>query len=87
MPPVPMTIRQAGKSEYIDGVWVPKGTLFYIAVCLSFFEILDLLNSLTAQIRVINTYKGFWGEDAEECDSLPPFSSAGIPTLTHLVDL
>ncbi|KAL5512545.1 hypothetical protein ACEPAG_3198 [Sanghuangporus baumii] len=48
MPPVPMTIRQAGKSDYIDGVWVPKGTLFYIA------------------IRVINTYKGFWGEDAEE---------------------
>ncbi|OCB91777.1 cytochrome P450 [Sanghuangporus baumii] len=48
MPPVPMTIRQAGKSDFIDGVWIPKGTLFYIA------------------IRVINTYKGFWGEDAEE---------------------
>lgn len=25
-PPVQMTIRQAGKSEYIDGHWVPKGT-------------------------------------------------------------
>ncbi|KAI5117975.1 hypothetical protein M0805_004908 [Coniferiporia weirii] len=47
-PPVPMTMRKAGKSDYIDGVWIPKGTLFYIA------------------IRVINTYKGFWGEDAEE---------------------
>ncbi|KAI0818507.1 cytochrome P450 [Irpex lacteus] len=47
-PPVPMTVRQAAKSDFVDGVWVPKGTLFYIA------------------IRVINTYKGFWGEDAEE---------------------
>ncbi|KAH8110546.1 cytochrome P450 [Phellopilus nigrolimitatus] len=47
-PPVPMTMRKAGKSDYIDGIFVPKGTLFYIA------------------IRVINTYKGFWGEDAEE---------------------
>lgn len=31
-PPVPMTIRQAAKSDFVDGVWVPKGTLFYIAV-------------------------------------------------------
>lgn len=31
-PPVPMTMRKAGKGDYIDGVWVPKGTLFYIAV-------------------------------------------------------
>ncbi|KAI0688622.1 cytochrome P450 [Cytidiella melzeri] len=47
-PPVPMTIRQAQKGDYVDGVWIPKGTLFYVG------------------IRVINTYKGFWGEDAEE---------------------
>ncbi|EJD08216.1 cytochrome P450 [Fomitiporia mediterranea MF3/22] len=47
-PPVPMTIRKSGKNDYIDGVYVPKNTLFYIA------------------IRVINTYKDFWGEDAEE---------------------
>lgn len=32
MPPVPMTIRQAAKTQYIDGVLVPKGTLFYIPV-------------------------------------------------------
>jgi len=32
MPPVPMTFRQAVKTDYIDGVLVPEGTLFYIPV-------------------------------------------------------
>ncbi|KAF7967470.1 hypothetical protein HWV62_34115 [Athelia sp. TMB] len=32
LPPVPMTFRQAGKSDYIDGVLVPKGTIFYIPI-------------------------------------------------------
>lgn len=32
MPPVPMTFRQAAKTDYIDGILVPKGTLFYIPV-------------------------------------------------------
>ena len=31
-PPVPMTFRKAAKSDYIDGIWVPKGTLFYMPV-------------------------------------------------------
>lgn len=31
-PPVPMTFRQAAKTDYIDGVLVPKGTLLYIPV-------------------------------------------------------
>lgn len=31
-PPVPMTIRKAAKGDYVDDVWVPKGTIFYIAV-------------------------------------------------------
>jgi len=48
LPPVPMTIRKAAKSDWIDGIYVPKGTLFYIP------------------IRVSNTWKEFWGEDAEE---------------------
>ncbi|KAL0960786.1 hypothetical protein HGRIS_005807 [Hohenbuehelia grisea] len=48
LPPVPMTWRQASRSEYIEGVLVPKGTLFYIP------------------IRVVNTYKEIWGENAEE---------------------
>jgi hypothetical protein len=39
----------AGKTDYIDGVLVPKGTIFYIP------------------IRVVNTWKEIWGEDAEEC--------------------
>ncbi|XP_006457133.1 hypothetical protein AGABI2DRAFT_123000 [Agaricus bisporus var. bisporus H97] len=31
-PPVPMTFRQAAKTDYIDGVLVPKGTLLYIPI-------------------------------------------------------
>ncbi len=33
LPPVPMTFRQAGKTDYIEGVLVPKGTMLYIPVC------------------------------------------------------
>lgn len=32
IPPVPMTIRKAAKSDWIDGIYVPKGTLFYIPI-------------------------------------------------------
>ncbi|KAL1715868.1 cytochrome P450 [Schizophyllum commune] len=32
MPPVPMTFRKAAKTEYIDGVLVPKGTIFYVPI-------------------------------------------------------
>ncbi|KAA1472366.1 cytochrome P450 [Dentipellis sp. KUC8613] len=48
LPPVPMTFRIAAKSDWVDGVWVPKGTLFYIP------------------IRVVNTWKEVWGENAED---------------------
>ncbi|KAH0589123.1 hypothetical protein H2248_004891 [Termitomyces sp. 'cryptogamus'] len=48
LPPVPMTFRSAKKTDYIDGVLVPKGTIFYIP------------------IRVVNTWKSIWGEDAED---------------------
>lgn len=33
LPPVPMTFREAAKSDYVDGVYVPKGTILYIPVC------------------------------------------------------
>ena len=46
-PPVPMTIRKAGKDSTVEGVHLPAGTLLYVP------------------IRVINTYTGFWGADAE----------------------
>lgn len=36
MPPVPVTAREAAKTDYIDGVLVPKGTLIYIPVRHSF---------------------------------------------------
>ncbi|ESK89408.1 cytochrome p450 [Moniliophthora roreri MCA 2997] len=48
MPPVPMTVRKAAKTDYIEGILVPKGTFFWIP------------------IRPVNTWKGIWGEDAEE---------------------
>ncbi|KAJ6542567.1 cytochrome P450 [Mycena capillaripes] len=48
LPPVPLTLRVAEKTDYIDGVLVPKGTV------------------ITIPIRVINTWKDVWGEDAEE---------------------
>ncbi|CAA7269376.1 unnamed protein product [Cyclocybe aegerita] len=32
LPPVPMTFRQAAKTDYIDGVLVPEGTLFYVPI-------------------------------------------------------
>lgn len=31
-PPVPMTIRKAAKSDWIDGIYVPKDTLLYIPI-------------------------------------------------------
>ncbi|KAJ7248354.1 cytochrome P450, partial [Mycena rebaudengoi] len=48
LPPVPQTVRVAEKTDYIEGVLVPKGTTILIP------------------IRVINTWKTVWGEDAEE---------------------
>ncbi|KAF8203351.1 cytochrome P450 [Pholiota molesta] len=72
MPPVPMTFRQAAKTDYIDGVLVPKGTIFYVP------------------IRVINTWKEVWGDDAEEFKparwlNLPPKYSATTSTLSFIV--
>ncbi|KAF9029929.1 cytochrome P450 [Hymenopellis radicata] len=32
LPPVPMTVRCANKTDYIDGALIPKGTLFYIPI-------------------------------------------------------
>ncbi|KAJ6494059.1 cytochrome P450 [Mycena vitilis] len=63
LPPVPLTMRVAEKTDYIDGVLVPKGTV------------------ITLPIRVINTWKQVWGEDAEEFHparwlSLPPAYNA-----------
>ncbi|KAF8966821.1 cytochrome P450 [Flammula alnicola] len=71
MPPVPMTFRQAAKTDYIEGILVPKGTLFYIP------------------IRVINTWKEVWGEDAEEFNparwmKLPPKYNSSYSTLSFL---
>ncbi|KAG5342649.1 hypothetical protein C0989_010617 [Termitomyces sp. Mn162] len=48
LPPVPLTLRETTKDDYVDGILVPKGTL------------------LTIPIRIVNTWKVIWGEDAEE---------------------
>ncbi|KAJ3775477.1 cytochrome P450 [Lentinula raphanica] len=69
-PPVPMTFRQAASTDYVDGVLIPKGTLYYIP------------------IRVVNTLKDIWGEDAEEFNPSRWLSekhtSSTPPTLTFL---
>ncbi|KAJ3986707.1 cytochrome P450 [Lentinula detonsa] len=69
-PPVPMTFRQAATTDYVDGVLIPKGTLYYIP------------------IRVFNTLKDVWGEDAEEFNPsrwLPEKNLGSVPsTLTFL---
>ncbi|KDR66172.1 hypothetical protein GALMADRAFT_148080 [Galerina marginata CBS 339.88] len=71
MPPVPMTFRQAAKTDFIDGVLVPQGTMFYIP------------------IRVINTWKEIWGDDAEEFNparwlNLPPKYNATFSSLSFI---
>ncbi|KAJ3923545.1 cytochrome P450 [Lentinula edodes] len=69
-PPVPMTFRQAATTDHVDGVVIPKGTLYYIP------------------IRVVNTLKDIWGEDAEEFNPLrwlPENNFRQVPsTLTFL---
>ncbi|KAL9708800.1 hypothetical protein Ac2012v2_007954 [Leucoagaricus gongylophorus] len=32
LPPVPMTFRKTGKADYLDGVYVPEGTVLYIPI-------------------------------------------------------
>lgn len=32
MPPVPFTVRRSNKTDYVQGVLVPKGTLMHICV-------------------------------------------------------
>ncbi|KAI0319932.1 cytochrome P450, partial [Amylostereum chailletii] len=31
-PPVPITLREAAKSDWVDGTYVPKGTMFYLPI-------------------------------------------------------
>jgi hypothetical protein len=78
LPPVPLTIREAGKDDWVDGTFVPKGTLFYLPVrrspspfpcsrahaCHVLSRRARLLFSC-AQIRAVNTWAPIWGADAE----------------------
>jgi len=64
MPPVPLTVRRSTKTDYVDGVLVPKGTLFWIPVCFRFVS--TIIMSKSPQIRVVNTWNVIWGEDAED---------------------
>lgn len=36
-PPVPLTVRRAVQDDYVDGIFVPKGTMIGIQACLSQF--------------------------------------------------
>lgn len=74
MPPVPLTARIAAKTGCVDGLIVPKGTLFYIPVRFILTGRLVVFTKMS-KIRVVNTWKEIWGDDAEECVhvSLPDF--------------
>lgn len=37
MPPVPLTVRIAKETGVIDGIVIPKGTMFYIPVSIALF--------------------------------------------------
>jgi hypothetical protein len=64
LPPVPLTLRVADKTDYIEGVLVPKGTVITIPVRIPPHRTPP---AHRLQIRVINTWKQLWGDDAEEC--------------------
>ncbi|KAJ7711568.1 cytochrome P450 [Mycena metata] len=71
LPPVPLTLRCAEKTDHVGGLLVPKGTLINIP------------------IRVINTWKEVWGEDAEEFHparwlNLPPAYNAAFSQFSFI---
>ncbi|KAG6831755.1 hypothetical protein H0H92_007907 [Tricholoma furcatifolium] len=64
MPPVPMSFRVANKTDYIDGVLVPKGTHFYIPVR-AFLPLFNIL--LIVRIRSVSSILGkFCGEKMQK---------------------
>jgi hypothetical protein len=67
MPPVPITVRIAAKTDYLEGVLIPKGTTFFIPVGFGLSVISAIHVKVESQIRAVNTWKDVWGEDAEEC--------------------
>jgi hypothetical protein len=66
MPPVPITVRIAATTDYIEGWLVPKGTTFFIPVSFSISTSSSIHLMVESQIRAVNTWKDVWGEDAEE---------------------
>jgi len=66
MPPVPLTARIAATTDYIEGVLVPKGTVFFIPVGPGHSALWCDSSQFESQIRAVNTWKDVWGEDAEE---------------------
>ena len=50
-----MTIRKANKSDHIDGTFVPRGTLFYVAVSHFHLFLLSMLLSINRFESSIHT--------------------------------
>jgi hypothetical protein len=67
-------LRIANKTEYVDGVLVPKGTVITIPVRpFRIQRLISVSSCFHFQIRVINTWKDVWGDDAEECVFISPY--------------
>ena len=82
LPPVPLTVRKAHKTDFLAGHLVPKGTFLHIPVRRPVHSRLRerRLISSPSQIRVINTWQAVWGPDAEEC---VPYAFVYLRTGTH----
>jgi len=65
-----MTFRKTDKADYLDGIYIPEGTILYIPVRLLSFSPTESIFTdvavLICKIRVINSWKTIWGPDAEE---------------------
>jgi len=79
-----MTFRKVDKADYLDGIYIPAGTILYIPVrLLSSFSpnyIITDVVALLCKIRVINSWKTIWGPDAEE---FRPERWANLPKSWH----
>src|ERR1700733_7757074 len=73
MPPVPITARITATTDYIEGVLVPKGTLFFIPVCshlLSFLRcFMSYLNCRSAQSTHGKMYGARMQKSTASCSS------------------
>lgn len=50
-PPIPMEFREAQKDCWVDGVFIPKGTIIYLGVSKTFSFLYELIDPIVSCIR------------------------------------